>query len=181
MTWLDELRKRVEQSSLVEVATALGISKSTISLVLNGKYPASTDKIQTLVESVFMGHTVVCPILGEIPKHKCASIQAAKHASGGPHAIRLWKACRSGCANSDLKEGLKIPVRLEQPAPPKRERSEKETVRTYDAQAAIARLERQARTDSEERMGGNFQRLFIELLQREIIALGSRYNRAIKQ
>lgn len=184
MTWLDELKRQVEASSLKIVADKLDISKATVSLLINKKYPADTGKMQKLVEGVFMGHTVNCPILGEIPKHKCAAHQNNKTPGNRPQAIQLWKACRSGCENSELEERLNVPIRLSgdmSNAPNNRPSKPNERPRLYDAQTAISRLERQARTDSEGMNGANFQRTLNELLKREIMALGSRYNRLLKQ
>ena len=186
MTWLDELRRHVDDSSLGVVASEMGLSKATISLVLNGKYNGDMVRIQNLVESVYMGHTVTCPVLGEIPKHKCLAHQSTKHVGSTPNAIRLWKACRSGCPSSQLKERLNTPVRFsleektlhtrhKQPNPA----SDRPT-RQYDATAICARLERQAKTDAES-MAGSYHRLYIELLKRELGALGHRYNRLLKQ
>lgn len=184
MTWLDELRRQVEASSLKVVASKLGISKTAVSQLVNGKYPGNMGNMKTLVEGVFMGYTVNCPILGEIPKHKCAAHQNTKDPGNRPQAIQLWKACRSGCENSELEERLNIPIRLSGESGNQRASApnvSKDRPRLYDAQTAISRLERQARTDSEGMNGANFQRTFNELLKREILALGSRYNRLIRQ
>ncbi|WP_325892999.1 hypothetical protein [Grimontia sp. NTOU-MAR1] len=189
MTWFNELRNQVDATSLGSVANAMGVSKAMISQVLNGKYKGNMQRVQGLVESVFMGYTVVCPVLGEIPKHKCAAHQNAKHVGSTPNAIRLWKACRSGCPNSQLDERLTTPIRLSiesKAAMQKSEKvrsqptSEKAALRQYDAAAVCARLERQAKTDSEH-MAGSYHRLYIELLKRELIAVGNRYNRLIKE
>ncbi|PMI33543.1 hypothetical protein BCT30_05065 [Enterovibrio norvegicus] len=189
MTWLDELRKQVADTSLNSVANAMGVSKAMISQVLNGKYQGNMQRVQSLVESVYMGHTVVCPVLAEIPKHKCLAHQNAKHVGSTPNAIRLWKACRSGCPNSQLEERLSTPIRLSIESKNAKQQSdrlcrqsssEQTKVRQYDAAAVCARLERQAKTDSES-MKGNYHRLYIELLKRELIAVGNRYNRLIKQ
>jgi hypothetical protein len=183
MTWLNELKRQVDATSLNAVSKAMGVSKTTISQLVNGKYGADTAKMQLLVESVYMGHTVNCPVLGEIPKHKCMAHQNTKHVGSQPNAIRLWKACRSDCPNSQLEERLTTPVRISTSEPIKSTIpivKQRDGVRPYDAQGAISRLDRQARTDADSSRG-NYQRLYIELLQREIIALGSRYNRLLKQ
>ncbi|STQ75507.1 transcriptional regulator [Grimontia hollisae] len=180
--WLDVLKEQVESTSLSSVANAMGVSKTMISQVINGKYPGNLERVQGLVESMYMGHTVECPVLGEIPKHKCAAHQAATHVGSSPQAIRLWKACRSGCQHSQLEERLSQPVRLTQ-TPSQVQRmpnAERSTERAYDAQAVCARLERQAKTDAET-TAGSYHRLYIDLLKRELVALGNRYNRQIKK
>lgn len=184
MAWLLELRKQVETTSLKVVADKLGVSKTTVSLLINGKYPADTAKMQNLVESVFLGYTVHCPILGEIPKHRCAAQQSTVDPGNRPQAIQLWKACRSGCENSELEDRLSIPIRLStetnKPSSVK-PATQRDRPKQYDARTAISRLERQARSDSEGMNGANFQRTLNELLKRELLALGSRYNRLLKQ
>ncbi|ODS10956.1 hypothetical protein [Vibrio scophthalmi] len=186
MTWLDELRQQVDSASLGIVAKEMGLSKATISLVINGKYNGDMVRMQAIVESVYMGHTVNCPVLGEIPKHKCAAHQSAKHVGSTPNAIRLWKACRSGCSHSQLKERLNTPVRfsLDEPVSPLRQKQQSSTTerpgRQYDAISICARLERQAKTDADIK-AGSYNRLYIDLLKRELTALGNRYNRLLKQ
>lgn len=49
MKWLDTLRAECTRTSQREVADVLGVSNATISLLLNGKYAHSTDRIASLV------------------------------------------------------------------------------------------------------------------------------------
>jgi hypothetical protein len=188
MTWLDELKQQVESTSLATAAHAMGVSKTAISLLLAEKYGADTSKMQALVESVFMGHKIDCPILGSLPKHKCKQHQHCTHVGSQPQQIRLWKACRSGCPHSQLNERLIHPVRLtaeptHQPTIAPINAASKH--KTYDPNAAIFRLERQARTDAARTDVGNanrhYQSLLLDLLKREIIAMGNRYNRTLSQ
>jgi len=45
------------------VATELGVSKSTVSLVCNGKYPGNTARIKERVNRIFGTHgRVSCPV-----------------------------------------------------------------------------------------------------------------------
>ena len=181
--WVDELKRQVENSSLGAVAKAMGVSKAMISLVVNGKYKGNMANVKSLVESVFMGYTVTCPVLGQIPKHKCTETQNTKHVSSSPNAIRLWKACRSDCTHSQLKERLSTPVKLsiEQSKTAKDGVSIEHRERQYDPYAVCARLERQAKTDSgADLKTERTQALYIELLKCELIALGNRYNRLRK-
>ena len=176
MMWLDELKKRVDMTSMTVVAKEMGLSKATISLVINGKYNGNMDRVQLLTESIYLGHNVECPVLGLIPKHKCIAHQEAKHVGSTPQGIQLYKACRSGCPHSKLEEKLRVPIRL-----PGQEEQKKQTVKIktrklYDAQTTCMRLEKQARVDA-ERQGLSFWKLYSELLQNELQALGIRYNR----
>jgi transcriptional regulator with XRE-family HTH domain len=49
MTWLDTLGARVAATSQRQVASELDLSTTTISLVLSGRYPASTQAIEAKV------------------------------------------------------------------------------------------------------------------------------------
>ncbi|MCH7371057.1 transcriptional regulator [Aeromonas sp. MR16] len=177
-TWLEVLRQAVASSSLAVMAERLGISRTTISQVCNEKYPGDLVRIQGLVESVLMGHTVECPILGRIPQHQCQAHQRRKAGDVGstPNEIRLYKACRSGCPHSQLgeEELLRRPMRL----PVKTIDSEPVAVAQYDADAVLGRLRRQARTDG----GDNLSRqnlALLALLEEEIKILGIRFNRLL--
>jgi len=108
MDWLDILRDRVEALGLVAVATDLGTAKSTVSMLVNGKYPASTHKMQARVLATYGGQTVACPVLGAIDAAVCADNQArAKRIglrAGNPETLRLFKTC-SNCPLRGSKQG----------------------------------------------------------------------------
>ena len=108
MDWLDILRDRVTAKGLPAVSIELGVAKSTVSMVVNGKYPARTDKIQAKVFAVYGGQTVACPVLGAIDAAVCADNQArAKRIglrAGNPETLRLFKTC-SNCPVRGAKQG----------------------------------------------------------------------------
>ncbi len=108
MDWLNILRDRVEALGLVAVAKELGTAKSTVSMVCNGKYPASTHKMQARVLATYGGQTVACPVLGAIDAAVCADNQArAKRIglrAGNPETLRLFKTC-SNCPVRGAKQG----------------------------------------------------------------------------
>lgn len=95
--WLKLLTDAVEKSSKQAVADDLGISRTAISLVMNGKYPASTDKIEALVMALYS--RVDCPHLGEsIAITQCKRHHSEKAPTSSPRAMRLWRACQT-CPN----------------------------------------------------------------------------------
>ena len=108
MDWLDILRDRIVALGLVAVAKDLGTAKSTVSMVANGKYPASTGRIEARVMATYGGQTVVCPVLGSIDAAVCADNQArAKRIglrAGNPQTLRLFKTC-SNCPVRGAKQG----------------------------------------------------------------------------
>lgn len=95
--WMNNLREAVEARGAAEVARELGISKTTISLVLSGKYGAATDRIEEKVEKIYGPNGVICPILGQIEPGRCAGVrERAKHIgmkAGNPETLRLYKTC----------------------------------------------------------------------------------------
>ena len=175
-TWLDVLRSEVAAGSLAVVSGKLGISRTAVSQLCNDKYPGDMARMQMLVEGVFMGHTVECPILGPIPLHQCQAHQrrSAGDVGNSPSDIKLWKACRSGCPNSQIEEAqqLRQPMRLAV-----RDVTNQSVL--YDAQATIRRLERQSASDTSSTNGA--QKKLIDLLKSELEALGVRYNRLVKK
>lgn len=97
MTWLDLLRSNVQASSQGKVATDLGLKAPTISLVLSGKYPASTDRIAQRVVRVY--GRVQCPHLAEeISGAQCHDYHSRPAPTSSPFAMRHWRECQ-GCPN----------------------------------------------------------------------------------
>jgi len=96
--WLKLLTDAVEKSSNQAVADELGVSRTAISLVMRGKYPASTDKIEALVMDTYS--RVDCPHLGEsIPITECKRHCSENAPTSSPRAMRLWRACQA-CPNN---------------------------------------------------------------------------------
>ncbi|BDD85964.1 helix-turn-helix domain-containing protein [Desulfofustis limnaeus] len=97
--WLAILEREIAAKGRGQVARELGVSPSTLSLVLSGKYPASTEKIENRVAEIYGEDGLVnCPMLGEIEPARCAdNWQRAQKikAAGNPATIRLYRACRS--------------------------------------------------------------------------------------
>lgn len=174
--WLEELQAAVKGSSLAVIAERLGFSRTTISMVCNGKYKGNLDNVRERVESVLLGKSVICPILGQIPAHQCKAHQArrAGDVSSAPNEIKLYKACRSGCPHSQLAQEellerpMRLPVQIIEPEP---------VAVAYDAEAMIGRLRRQARSDSGDNQSRQ-QQLFTKLLEEELRMLAIKFNRS---
>ncbi len=105
--WQHVLKQQCEESSQAKVGAILrrgqrdGFPSGTvINQVLKDKYPGRTERLQALVEGVFMSATVVCPVAGEIPSDQCVQYQGQPFANTNPTRIALYKACRNGCPNS---------------------------------------------------------------------------------
>lgn len=76
------------------VADDLGVSRTAISLVLGGKYPARTNKIAAKVIDQYARHT--CPHTGvEISHAECRSLSTSAVPTSSPQAMRYWRVCRT--------------------------------------------------------------------------------------
>lgn len=103
--WFELLEKAVAETSKTAVAKRIGISRTAISLVMNGKYPADTGKIAARVLDVFA--VVGCPYLGqEITQAECAAHAGRAIPTSSPRAVRHWKACQT-CQNRPQEESCK--------------------------------------------------------------------------
>jgi hypothetical protein len=96
--WFDILRKEVARKGPKLVARELGISRTTVDQVCQGKYQANTEKIEGRVRSIYgNGGDVHCPILGDILPIRCAETwDKAKKIGlkcGNPETLRLYKTC----------------------------------------------------------------------------------------
>ena len=97
--WLEILRRQGQLRGASLVAREMGVSATTISLVLSGKYGASTDKIERRSMRIYgSGDGIDCPMLGRITPLKCVETweRAGKIGSraGNPRTIRLYKTCQ---------------------------------------------------------------------------------------
>jgi len=96
--WREILAKQVNSKGDAQVAKELGIAKTTVYLVINNKYPASTENIKKKVMAIYgSGDKVNCPVLGPIEPDRCAeNWQRAKKIGlkvGNPVTLRLYKTC----------------------------------------------------------------------------------------
>ena len=104
--WMHTLRTRVQESSQRAVAQAIGYTNAVVSAVLSNSYRGNLANVEMAVRGAFMGETVGCPVMGELPSHNCLEYQRQPYASTNSQRIRLYKACRGGCANSQIgKQG----------------------------------------------------------------------------
>ncbi|MDP1681045.1 MAG: hypothetical protein Q8L39_04645 [Burkholderiales bacterium] len=98
MNWLDLLNKAVAEHprGRAGVAEALDVSRTTISLVLDDKYPAKTDKIEAKVMDMYA--RVPCPHLNEtISINACRAHALRAAPTNSPREMRHWRACQT-CA-----------------------------------------------------------------------------------
>lgn len=91
--WLDILRAQVAASSRQAVADALGVSRTSISLLMSGKYTARTDLMAARVVDVFSRFP--CPHSGQLVSPAECVQRAGQMPTSSPGALRWWRACQS--------------------------------------------------------------------------------------
>lgn len=102
--WLVVLQEKCKLASQRQVAEHLGVSNAVISQVLKQKYPGDVSRLEKKVRGAWMGHVVDCPVLGELDLNKCLQYQDAKMSVVNPLRVQLYRACNSGCENSQKKK-----------------------------------------------------------------------------
>jgi hypothetical protein len=101
--WIDILRREVNAKGPKQVAKELGISRSAVDLVCQGKYAASTAKIEARVKKIYgnNGGGIDCPVLGSITPNVCSDkwtlAKKIGMKAGNPDTLRLYKTC-SNCS-----------------------------------------------------------------------------------
>lgn len=97
MTWFELLQQAVESHprGRAGVADQIDVSRTTISLVLASKYPASTDHIATRVLDTYA--RISCPHLDTtITQAQCRDFAIRSAPTNSPRDMRHWRACQ-GC------------------------------------------------------------------------------------
>ncbi|AOJ10575.1 helix-turn-helix domain-containing protein [Burkholderia mayonis] len=99
--WLTLLRSAVAASTQTDVARKLDLSRTTISLVLSGKYPGKTDRVAARVLRVF--GQVKCKHTAElVTLAVCLDFAARRPPVNNPLALSHWRTCQS-CPHRPVK------------------------------------------------------------------------------
>ncbi len=103
--WLELLRMEVAQTNIAATAARIGYSRTTISLVLAGKYPGKPDKIAAAALAELEPVVAVdCPHLGmSIGVAVCLATSSQRAPTHNPAKMLHWRACRQ-CPHR--KEGV---------------------------------------------------------------------------
>ena len=97
---LDQLRDVASRDGMRKTAKLLGVSHTTLSLILHGKYPANNKGVLDRAERLLQNEPVDCPALGAISVIDCLQWQARARqplAATSSHAAKVCRACRA-CA-----------------------------------------------------------------------------------
>lgn len=99
--WLTLLRSAVSATSQADVARRLDLSRTSISLVLAGKYPGKTDRVAARVLRI-LGQ-VKCTHTAElVTATVCLDFAARRPPVNNPLKLLHWRACQS-CPHRPVK------------------------------------------------------------------------------
>lgn len=86
------LKNAVAASSVTAVARRLGVARSSLSLVINGRYPGGTSKMEKRILEI-LGQP--CPVYGEARNlETCATRRGTPMPTSNPYALRQWRECQ---------------------------------------------------------------------------------------
>ena len=107
--WIALLRtERARGKSIAAIAREVGMKRPSLSLLINGTYPASLEKVTAkYAATVLMRYRaqVVYPHLGRgIGAAECARYASAPMTMSSPAKLRHWRACRRCEHNLQEKE-----------------------------------------------------------------------------
>lgn len=94
--WVLALAAACVRDSQAKVAQEIGYSGTVVSRCLGNSYRGNIEAVAQAVQGAYMAGTVPCPVLGDLPGHRCMEYQRRPFANTNPTRIKLWKACR-GC------------------------------------------------------------------------------------
>lgn len=103
--WLAVLESECQKRTQRVVATELGYSPSVINQVLKGTYPGDNEKVRAKVEGMYMGATVMCPVVGAIPRNRCIEQQGRPFAATNPMRVQMYRTCPT-CPNNQSLQHL---------------------------------------------------------------------------
>ncbi|KQI68022.1 hypothetical protein AN189_12960 [Loktanella sp. 3ANDIMAR09] len=90
-----QLKDECIRTSIQEAADRLGFGRTTVSLVVHGKYPAPTTNVENRVIEIF-GGLVPCPHLKRsITADECKRASIGAMPTNSSDRLRHWTACQT--------------------------------------------------------------------------------------
>lgn len=98
--WMQLLRTEAARTSIGSVAARLDYSRTSISLVLSGKYPGNTERIEAkTIATLESEAALICPYVGErITAIRCRENSTRRAPTHNPTSMNHWSACQR-CQN----------------------------------------------------------------------------------
>lgn len=102
--WVAVMAEQCDVSSQKKVSAQMVYSPAVINQVLannyGGKKGGDLMAVKQAVEGAFLSVTVNCPVLGELPAHRCLEKQRQPYAATNSTRVMLYKKCHGGCPHS---------------------------------------------------------------------------------
>ncbi len=96
--WIGLLRQEAKRSTIAASAGRIGYSRTTVSLVLSGKYPGDTSQVAKAVIQ-HLEQAIACPYLGsEVDSNTCRTYANGPAPTHNPMKMAHWRACQQ-CQN----------------------------------------------------------------------------------
>lgn len=93
-TWHELLAEAVKAHGGARTARMLGVSGTTVSLLMARRYPASTERMARRVMDTFGGR--ICQASGEwVALAECEARRNAPMPTSSPAALREWRKCQA--------------------------------------------------------------------------------------
>lgn len=107
--WLSLLQaEKAGGKSIAQIGREIGMKRSSLSLLMSGKYPAGLEKVTRKFEPIVLklyGAKVACPHLGHgISLDTCAAHANAPMTMSSPAKLKHWSACQRCEINPNRKE-----------------------------------------------------------------------------
>lgn len=86
-------------ATIADVARKVGCSRPSLSMFLDGKYPAGVTKLEARIVAA-LAHRVACPLEDgvAISGHQCRERADTPMPTGNPAEFQAWLACQA-CPN----------------------------------------------------------------------------------
>ncbi|WP_282093066.1 hypothetical protein [Epibacterium ulvae] len=104
--WLQLLKAEVKRTSVKEAATRIGYARTSVSLVIHGKYPGKLDKVRAAVLA-HLSDQIPCPVTGNpLSLSEIETIRSAPMPTSDPKRLRQWIAIRKMAETQALQPTL---------------------------------------------------------------------------
>jgi len=105
--WIAALATTCDQTSQNKTAIRLGISASTVSQLLNNKYPGNMARMEERVRAALMKTEIRCPALGKISGEACLKWRDRSKglSSASPLVVSMFRSCRNCPLHTDTANG----------------------------------------------------------------------------
>ena len=98
--WVEILAEECDRTSQARTGRAVGYSNGAINAVLKNTYKGDVGSVEEAVRGKLMAKSVECPVDGEITTNICIKSQRQPLLATSNRRVRLFRACRGGCAHS---------------------------------------------------------------------------------